>query len=168
MIILLILGLLGQGITDLGVITDRTAILLERCTNRTDFLHFKVELQALRFPSNTVIFTTANSMLKLEDLAAMPPGPVIMGVSSECRDGAASPIALFRLDLRRDPPKPPTARVVGLLNTPKEGRASLTNAIQAARQRAIEGPPLPGESKTYSDHMRDMQRFRNEHRRRSQ
>lgn len=177
MTILLILGLLSQGITDLGVITARNGIALESCTNRSDFLYFKVELQALRFPSNSVAFVNTNGLVTLEDLVAMPPGPVIMGVKSVCLDGAESRVALFRLDVRRDPPKPPTARVVGIPNTPAD-RDSLTNAMRSVRAKPVESPSPPGiaqvqmlpmpnsTNKSYSDHMIEMHQFWLEHQRR--
>lgn len=174
MIVVLILGLLSQGITDLGVITERKGIMLEACTNRTDFLHFKVELQALRFPSNTVAFVKTNALLTMEDLVAMPPGPVIMGVSSTCRDGSESPMALFRMDVRRDPPKAPTARVVGL-PVSEQSKTTILDAMRAVRSKPVDPPALSGVVRTemfpmpnstnnsYSDWVIQMHQFWLEH-----
>lgn len=175
MTILLILGLLSQGVTDLGVITERKGIMLEACTNRTDFVRFEVELQALRFPSNTVTFVKTNALLTLEELVAMPPGPVVMGVKSVCADGAESPMALFRMDVRRDEPKAPRAKVVALPVAGQSG-TTLRDAMRAVRDKPVEPPaapesghvPIPREMpnsdrSSYSDWAIQMNRFWIEH-----
>lgn len=180
--ILLIIQIHSQEITDLGVITDRRGIILSACTNRTDFARFQVELQALRFPSNSVTFSTTNAMLTLDDLVAMPPGLALLGLRSICSDGDESPVSLFRLDVRRDPPKAPKAHVVSLLKqSPAE---SLSNAVRVIRQRKAltDPPPPPGQtnvpvrsasplpndqgSTSYSEAMEEMHRFWVEHQRR--
>lgn len=174
--LLLIIGILmaeAQGVTDLGVITERKGIMLEACTNRTDFVRFEVELQALRFPSNAVMFVKTNALLTMEDLVAMPPGPVVMGVKSVCADGAESPMALFRLDVRRDPPKAPNARIVSLPVAPSHV-STLRDAMRAVRSNPVD-PPAPNfeffqrmedsrdTNQSYSDHMIQMHRFWIEH-----
>lgn len=179
------LSALGQEITDLGVITAHRGIILERCTNRADFFQFKIELIAQRWPSNTFTFTTTNSMLTLEDFSAMPPGPCIMGVRSICVDSDESNISLFRVDVRRDPPKAPRARTVqiggtnavrtteGLLRSRRENQAHVmppmppmppgavpVRAMATDAVMATVPAPLPGgSSKTYSEHMQSMHEF---------
>jgi hypothetical protein len=188
------LSALGQEITDLGVITAHRGIILEKCTNRTDFFQFKIELIAQRWPSNKVEFTTTNEMLTLVDFQAMPPGPCIMGVRSICVDSDESNIALFRVDVRRDPPKKPRARAVqigtgqvpvrgtteGLIKSLKENQAAISpplppmpegmplpEGMRTASVRVAE--PLPGGSaKTYSEHMQAMHEFYSKQGRRSQ
>lgn len=180
------LSALGQEITDLGVITAHRGIMLEKCTNRADFFQFKVELIAQRWPSNKVEFTTTNEMLTLVDFQAMPPGPCIMGVRSICADSEESNIALFRVDVRRDPPKRPRAHVVqiggAMIHRPTtEGLIqshlrNLTNqAVQmppmpagmtsAVPTRAYVGPLPGGDGKTYSEHMQAMHEFYSRQRR---
>ncbi len=177
------LSALGQEITDLGVITANKGIILERCTNRTDFFQFKVELIAMRWPSNKFEFTTTNELLTLDNFAAMPPGPCIMGVRSICADSDESNISLFRVDVRRDPPTAPRARSVqvGRGNyVPR--RQSAEGLIQSRLQNLTNSPgpmppmppgmpastnqsryaaPLPGSDggKTYSEHMQAMHEF---------
>jgi hypothetical protein len=177
------LSALGQEITDLGVITANKGIILERCTNRTDFFHFKVELIAMRWPSNKVEFTTTNELLTLVDFQAMPPGPCIMGVRSVCADSDESNISLFRVDVRRDPPTAPRARSVqvgGASYVPR--RQSAEGLLQSRMHNLTNDPvmppmppgmpgstnqssafsrqPLPGgEGKTYSQHMQAMHEF---------
>lgn len=172
------LSALGQEITDLGVITAHRGIILERCTNRTDFFQFKIELIAQRWPSNKVEFTTTNEMLTLDNFAAMPPGPCIMGVRSICVDSDESNISLFRVDVRRDPPKAPRARSVqigGLIQRNstealiKSRVQNMTNNVRTPpmppgmkSMSAITsgGEPLPGGSgKSYSEHMQAMHEF---------
>jgi hypothetical protein len=182
---LLTLSALGQEITDLGVITAHKGIILEKCTNRLDFFQFKIELIALRWPSNKVEFTTTNEMLTLENFAAMPPGPCIMGVRSICADTDESNIALFRVDVRRDPPKAPRAHVTqiggGMVHRPTAEaliQSRLRNLTNQPGPPAPPGmtsnvpsrayvPPLPdGEGgKTYSEHMQAMHEFYSRQRR---
>jgi hypothetical protein len=179
---LLTLSALGQEITDLGVISANRGIILERCTNRTDFFQFKVELIALRWPSNKFEFTTTNDLLTLDNFAAMPPGPCIMGVRSVCTDSDESNISLFRVDVRRDPPTAPRARSVqvGRANyVPRRYTAegvlqsrlhNLTNSpgpmppmppgMFMPKERQVSMEPLPGGSgKSYSEHMQSMHEF---------
>src|SRR6185369_1596579 len=82
---LFILTLLAQPITDLGVITPSRAIVLEKCTNRTDFVQFVVEVQGMNkteWSSNYVRFSTTNAILKIDDFAPILPGPAVMAVKS--------------------------------------------------------------------------------------
>lgn len=170
----LILLLAQPIVTDLGVMTPNRAIALEPCTNRADFLHFVVELKAASFWTNYHQFVTTNRLLTMDDFASMPPGPIAMGVRSVCQDGEESPISLFRLDIRRDPPKPPKASAVHLGAHPS--RQSLTNAFRSLHANPVEPPPAPGTTnkptggplpngrpETYSDHMIAMQKFWSEH-----
>jgi hypothetical protein len=179
------LSVLGQEITDLGVITQHRGIVLEKCTNRVDFFQFKVELIAQRWPSNKVEFTTTNDVLTLDDFAAMPPGPCIMGVRSICVDSDESNISLFRVDVRRDPPKAPRAHTTqigrGMIHRPTtEGLIqsriqNLTNSMNAPmppmppgmtnKQSAYVGPLPGGTGKTYSEHMQAMHEFYSRQRR---
>ena len=178
MIIVLLL-LLAQPLTDLGVMSPNRAVILEKCTNRADFVHFTVELQAMRWPSNYFKFTTTNEVLKMDDFMPMPPGPCVMAVKSTCVDGEESPLSLFKLDIRRDGPKAPRARMISTGAPPF--RNSLTNAMRAQREQPVQLPaspfvevgsgktniiakPLPdGKPETYSDGVLKMQRFYAEH-----
>lgn len=186
MISVFILILFTQPITDLGVMSPNRAIILEKCTNRNDFVNFTVELQAMRWPSNYVKFQTTNTVLRMDDFMSMPPGPCVMSIKSTCADGEESPLSLFKLDIRRDAPKAPRARVIATSAPPF--RNNLTNAMRAVREKPVvlpSGPfielgsgetnvpaakPLPeGKPETYSDGVIKMQRFYAEQRgRRSQ
>lgn len=138
---LFLILLLSQPITDLGVMTPNRVILLEPCTNRTDFQMFKIELQALRWPSNFFSFNASNNVLTIEDFNAMPPGPCVMGVRSVHKDSDESPIELFKLDIRRDPPKPVRATVIQKIGG-NSSPQSLSNAFHARRVSGPK-PPLP-------------------------
>ncbi len=157
--------------------TPNRAVILEKCTNRTDFSRFTVELQAMRWPSNYVKFTTTNDVLKMDDFIAMPPGLCVMGVKSTCADGEESAISLFKLDIRRDAPAAPKAHVVS--TGAPVFRNSLSNSIRIRRTISFENPPtmdgsvmtniissepLPnGKPETYSDGVLKMQKFYAEH-----
>lgn len=169
--------LFAQPVTDLGVMTPNRAVILEKCTNRTDFLHFTVELQAMRWPSNYIRIVTTNAILKMDDFAPMPPGPCAMAVMSTCADGEQSALSLFKLDIRRDPPVAPKAHMVSIHGS-RFGN-SLTNAFRALRERSAILPATPGQAndptvlnfsplpggkpETYSEGVIKMQQFYAEH-----
>jgi len=171
---LFILLLFCADITDLGVMTPHRLIALTPCTNRADFLMFHIELQALNWPSNSVSFQTTNRVLPMEAFLAMPPGPVLMGVRSICADNEESPLSVFKLDIRRDPPHAPVAKVVVKSERPVS-RQSLSNVFRLHRenippptpgqtnQSAFPGPLPNGHSKTYSDGIIEMQKLIAEH-----
>jgi hypothetical protein len=181
------LSVLGQEITDLGVITQHRGIVLEKCTNRVDFFQFKVELIAQRWPSNKFEFTTTNEVLTLDDFAAMPPGPCIMGVRSICADSDESNISLFRVDVRRDPPKAPRAHVTqigrGMIHRPTT-EGLIQSRLHNLTNQPVPMPPMPpgmtnkatayvgplpgGKATTYSEHMQAMHEFYSKPGRRSQ
>lgn len=160
--ILTLLLLLAQPITDLGVMSPNRVVILQPCTNRADFVHFIVELQATRWPSNYAKFTTTNSVLRMDDFLAMPPGPCVIGLRSVCADSEESPISLFKVDIRRDAPKAPRAHMVTTGNY--QSPQTLSNAMNSIRTNALVIPPLPnGKPETYSDSVLKMQRFYAEH-----
>jgi hypothetical protein len=148
-IVLCTLALRAQEITDLGVVSPHRAITLVKDTNQVDFLHFKIDLVALRWPSNSVTFTTTNDMLTLDQFMPMPPGPCIVGVRSVYSDGDESNISLYRVRVRRDPPKAPQAHGTGILHTNLINRQSTTNLLHErfrsrTNQQSAALPPLPG------------------------
>lgn len=178
----LTVAICAQEIVDLGVISSHKAIVLESCRQRSDFLEFRIDLIAQRWPSNSITIIQTNNMLTLEDLVALPPGPVIMGVKSVCRDGEQSPIRLFLLDIRRDPPAAPSARVVEILTpTTSQSTTNILQQIKETQTGADQAPPIPGKpeasimtrqslassvpelpgasSETYSEHIVKMQKF---------
>lgn len=186
----LLKSLAQSDIENLGAITERRGVILEKPTNRTDFLMFKIELLAQRWPSNHVRLTLTNDLLTLADLMAMPPGPVLMSVQAICADGSESPLALYRIVVHRDGPDRPKARPVAmsapnsgysgsLTNTirlrrryqelidtnqipPIPGQTDETNRPRAAFQRESKPGPLPGATNmSYSEHMAAMQSFYN-------
>lgn len=181
MIVLFLIALLAQPVTDLGVMTPNRAIVLEKCTNRNDFVNFTVEIKGRAetgWSSNYVKFTTTNSILRMQDFAPILPGPCVMSVKSVCADGEESPLSLFKLDIRRDGPKAPQAHLVSTGAMPSH--TSLTNAMRAARQRPVQMPsapfvqqgsaaqtnilpianPMPnGKPETYSEGILRMERF---------
>jgi hypothetical protein len=162
--------------------TPNSAVILEKCTNRADFVHFTVEIQGLvqtGWSSNYVKFTTTNSILRMPDFDPILPGPCVMAVKSSCADGEESAISLFKLDIRRDAPKPPKAHVVSTGAPPF--RNSLSNVFRSRRVTGgqppspavlmrpnvtnVFGQPLPGgKPETYSDGVISMQqKFYAEH-----
>ena len=173
MTVIFLLMLLAADITDLGVMTEHRLIALEPCTNRADFVMFHIELKALRWPSNYFSFTTTNRTLSMESFMAMPPGPCAMGVKSICADNEESPMALFKQDIRRDPPKAPTAHLV--YKAEPQPSQTLSNAFRTRTMIAL--PPTPGSAatnqfpgplpngrpETYSDSVIRMQEFYAQH-----
>ena len=154
----------AQEFEDIGVVTARKGIYLEKPTNRLDFSHFQIDLFAQRWPSNKVSFTKTNDVLLLSDFMAMPPGPCLMGVKIVCSDGEESPIAIYRVDVRRDPPKAPKAHSIivapGPTGMTTEQIIQHRYATPPSPFRQSSGGPLPGgEPKTYSDHMIEMHEF---------
>lgn len=157
---------LAQEIEDLGIVSRRRSIILERCTNRTDFVKFVIEIQPAG-SSNTVTLIRTNDFLSLADFGAVPAGKLTMGVHSVCADGEESPVALYRLEVKRSAPTSPRARSITVAAT--NAPPTLINALEhhrRARTNHVEHPPLPGgmalpmmdgTNKTYNDHMREQQ-----------
>lgn len=190
MLTLYLLALIGADVTQLGVMTDKRAIILERATDRTDHAFFRVELQALGWPSNTVQFVKTNALMTINDFDGIT-GQCLMAVHSVCAAGEESSPALFRLDVRRDPPDQPTAKMIWLLNTnrpierPRDLRLLRTNVVVSppapsvligdsvrfpANSRSESAPePLPNSrNETYEQYVLRMQRMAAEGVRRSQ
>lgn len=131
-------------ITDLGVMTADTMIMLQKCERRTDFAAFKVEVlpRNRRGWTNKVSFSTTNEVLKLDDFAAVPDGVAIIGVRQICADNAASPLALYRVDIQRDPPDAPRAYKTHILRNQSEQKIEhVIENIEAAEQAPA--PPTP-------------------------
>lgn len=130
-------------ITDLGVISGDTIIELKPCERRKDFAMFKVEIlpRNARGWTNKVTFTTTNNFLRIDDLAAVPEGHAIMGVRSYCVNGEASPVSLFKIDVQRDPPDPPTAEISHALRNRSEQK--MEHVIEAIENRPGPPPPMP-------------------------
>jgi hypothetical protein len=104
----------GDNIEDLGVITPRRSIVLERCATRNDFMHFVIEL---RQGTNLLFMVmTTNTVLTVDGvLDVVQDGRAVMGVKSICLDGAESPMAVYRFEVRREGPTAPVARAIGVI-----------------------------------------------------
>lgn len=151
-----ILALLGADITDLGTMTERRAIFLEKCTNRVDFAAFNIEIQSMVETNIVLHFTTTNEFLRFSDLSSLPDGRVAMAVQMVCADGSTSPANLYRMDVKHSPPNAPTAVMITVLDGTVRP-AARAGAVRSPRpsliQQAIQskqldltnngGPPLP-------------------------
>lgn len=156
--------LVAEEITELGTVSPRRGIILEKCQRRTDFLEWKLEFLPQTHPTNQVNMVTTNELLTLPLLAQLPSGPVIMGVRQVCTDGTESPISLFRFTIRRGDPSSPRAMGIGIL-TGVQGQ-SLTNRLERIRQRraaeALQNtPPIPGQTVTNAPTVQPMPESRN-------
>lgn len=101
-------------VVDLGVMTERTGIMLDRATNRPDFFQYRIELIAQRWPSNSVVIVRTNDLLMIQDFVEMPIGPCLMAVHSICIDGEESSVSFYRVDVRREAPSAPGAHRVAV------------------------------------------------------
>lgn len=139
---LAIVGLHAQ-VTDLGVITERSIITLEKCQRRHDFAAFKVEIipRNLRGWTNKVEFVTTNEFLTLADLQAVPDGIAVMGVRQVCADSSVSTVAVFKIDVQRDPPDPPRAYVSTILTNAPEQK--IEHVLQSMADKPTPPPPAP-------------------------
>lgn len=179
LVLLLLVGVSAADETDpddLGVITATVGVGLEPCKTRKDFDHFLIEFLPQQWPTNKVTLVTTNKLLVLDDLVAVPHGPTLMGVRSVCADGTESPIRVYKLDIRRDPPTTPRAYRVFTATKPHvsptteqllNGRRlqhSLTNQLPptpgASKPTSLFPGPLPkGKAMTYSQHMDEMREY---------
>jgi hypothetical protein len=137
-------ALQGQEIENLGIVTARRGLILERQnTNRADFVHFVLEFKGANF--NDTILIKTNDFLSLKDLGMIPDGHMVMGQTEVYSDGDESPVALFRVEVRRTKLLKSKARGItiagtnhaGLHEILQERRAGITNAV---------GAPMPGGS----------------------
>lgn len=128
-------------VEDLGVITDRNAIILSRDPPRKDYAGYMIEFLPQFAPTNKVTLYITNEMILLENLVAVPHGPAIVGIRSVCKDGSESPVSLYTLDIRRDAPHPPNARMIGRI-TPQTHQ-TVEDVVENYRRRGILIPPAP-------------------------
>lgn len=132
---------------DLGVITDRRAVILESPYEVSDFRHFTLDFMPMVPPTNKITLVLTNGILTLSNLAALPSGRMVLGLRSTCLDGSESAVKLYRLTIRRGDPPKPTAKVITLIR----GSAEETNITERALIRVREmrpvvpPPPFPGE-----------------------
>lgn len=163
----------AEPITDLGTVSERRGIILEKCKRRTDFNSFTIDFFPKSWPTNRVSITTTNELLTLADLGRLPSGQIIMAVKQTCDDGAESPLAYFTFEILRSNPSPVRAHGVAIL-TPEPSQ-SAAEGLRAIRQNAASeaesnAPPIPGviqfepprsalpggTNKTYGEHLDDM------------
>lgn len=136
-------GRMRPKIEDLGVVTENTLIMLQKCERRLDFSFFKVEVfpRNRRGWTNKVTFTTTNEVLKLSDFAAVPDGVAILGVRQYCEDMTPSSVALYRIDVQRDAPDAPRATKSQILHMPSEQK--IEHVIEAMENPPGPEPPTP-------------------------
>lgn len=99
-----------EEVEDLGVITRKKPILLQACKERKDFAKFTIRVPAHGWQTNDVQLSLTNSILTEEDLKNVPQGLATLEVRSVCADGEESPIAVFKIDIQRNPPAKPKAK----------------------------------------------------------
>ncbi len=144
LILLTLLSAQASELIDLGTITPRRAIVLERNTDRPDWSHFKAEFLSLAPSSNQVTLILTNDLLTLSNLVGLPSGPAVVGLRSVTSDGTESPTVLFKLDIRRAEPPAPGARAIKL-----EGQTNASETLHRAmerhrKSREIAPPAVPG------------------------
>lgn len=140
-LLLLCMAVRAAEIEHLGVISQRRAVVLESCTNRTDFLHFRI---AIKSGTNIYTLIRTNDLLTLVDLERVPDGPIIMGVQSVCQDGHMSPVALFWVTVSRQEPSAPRARVTIIGDTNQSPTfTNALNLLQAERALRVQEPLTP-------------------------
>lgn len=133
-------------IPNLGVISQKHAVLLTNECSRADFAGFYVEFKPTG-NSNVflVVLPKSADVLTLEHLSQVPSGTGVLGVQCAYENGDRSEVALFRYDLRRSTPAKPSARLIEVLGA-SEGEKGLTNEIRKIRERRVTPtPPWPTE-----------------------
>lgn len=132
---------------DLGVITAKVGIVLEKETSRSDWSHFVIEFQPMTPPTNAVTLTLTNDFVTLSNLVKLPSGRTLMGLKSVFRDGTESKIILYKLDIRRADPPAPKARTIQILDGSAPEINSLSNTLRRLREsRPVIEPPAPPRS----------------------
>ena len=179
-------------IEDLGVITPKKEIVLEHTAERSDIRHFLLDFAPIAAPTNQIHFVSTNDTLRVDNLGALPSGPILMTVRTACKDGSVSAPRLYRFELWRAEPPAPRARVVEILGGEEERTNSIAQILETRRtieRSKLPTPPLPtdarrvtasspippavepprplpsGTNKTYSEHLDSMARFYNKRRR---
>lgn len=134
------LALSGSAATvkDLGVLTRRTGLVLEHCTNRTDCTSFEIHFYPSGDTNNGVSIGKTNQLLTLKDIpSSLPEGPVVMAVSSV--HAGQDTRAVYSFTLKR--PKLTQATMIVL----DESTAPLPpeTVVAAALFTPVLPPPLP-------------------------
>ncbi len=161
----------GQEVKNLGVISNTRGIVLTHKSNRSDFVHFEIELQTVGNTNSTTIIRT-NDFLTIDDFGFLEDGFIVMIVKSVYSDGSESKLKLSRFELRREEANEPDIRVITLAT--KTNKVKLKEILQKRKNTNSVGAPMPnveigkdqsslypnmgnpmrgGTNKTYSDHM---------------
>lgn len=158
------LSIMAQEIVDLGRLSTRRAIVLEKWS--PDLATFQIEIFPRNWPTNIVTITKTNEFLTLNDFDRVPSGDVIIKVKQVfekiCEDGSEPPFWLYKVDIRRYDPS-------ATLILTEDQQWEVVRALAEAERNA---PPIPGQikpphphpqialpggtNKTYGEHIYEM------------
>lgn len=131
----LFLFTINAQVTDLGTVSTRRAIVLEKAC--PDFGFFIVHLLPQNWPTNVIAIVKTNEYLTLKDLDRVPSGDVVIEVKQICADGTEGPTSVFKIDVRRyDPDAVPYLT--------KDQQMEAARELAEAERNA---PPIPGQIK---------------------
>lgn len=121
----------AEPIIDLGVVSTRRAIVMEK---HPDFGFFIIHLLPQNWPTNLIAIIKTNEVLTLNDLDRVPSGDVVIEVKQICKDGSECPTSSFKIDVRRYDPE-------AVIYLTREQQWEVVRAMQEAERNA---PPIPG------------------------
>lgn len=143
-----------EPVIDLGVVSSRRAIVMEKSP---DFGFFIISLLPQNWPTNLIAIIKTNEVLTLNDLDRAPSGDVIVEVKQICKDGSECPTSTFKIDVRRYDPE-------AVIYLTKDQQWEVVRAMEEAERNtppipgATRPPPNPsalpgGTNKSYGEHM---------------
>lgn len=144
---------LASDIIDLGVLSERRAVLL-RPSTEPDFSHYDIELRWINVVQK---LTTTNQLLTIYDIPAR--GRATLWIRAVCLDGSEGPVRGYVVWVRRDQPAPVIAEMVSTpapetilnlrnhMNTngppPAPRRQSVDHILETRRTFNQVPPPMP-------------------------
>jgi hypothetical protein len=139
----MLINLGAADLDDLGVITPKHALIIEKDTTRGDWDHFKVEVLPTVPPTNKVSFSVTNEIVTLSHFGAVSSGPSVLAVQSVTKDGTKSPIKLYRIEIRRAAPPAPSVRLIELLTDGPVAVELETKVEQIKKAQRVPYPAIP-------------------------
>lgn len=139
-------------IDDIGIMSDRTSIQFEPCSRRGAVL-YKIEVKSGAMTNEIV---TTNAWLRLDSFAGVPNGPATLTVRSFCSDSSQSPPAVFRVNIQREPPAKPKAKIMNILTPSAPMPVEIEPVIMPPMPLVADGPhALPrGTNEAYAEFQR--------------
>lgn len=128
-------------VEDLGVLTPRNAIHLEKGTDRKDWHHFEIELLH-KSTGATNLIVTNKAQITLQDMS-MPLGRVVFSVRSVDENGMSSDPSFYQFEIQTNSLPTPKAVKETILRGPDAQTMPIVDLLKARASGSVPVPVMP-------------------------